>query len=94
MTELDGRLVFSVSGASSTVRNQIWMSDGTKEGTELIIGFETDTVSNTPTHFATLANHIVFASPDDIASEIFRVAQQPPSARSFLVEIRPASEPW
>lgn len=34
------------------------------------------------------------ASPGDIASEIVRVAHQPPSARSFLVEIRPSGEPW
>lgn len=34
------------------------------------------------------------ARPADIAYEIFRVSQQPPSARSFLVEIRPSGEPW
>ncbi|WP_417517158.1 SDR family NAD(P)-dependent oxidoreductase [Minwuia sp.] len=36
----------------------------------------------------------VFAKPADLASEIYRVAHQPPSARSFLVEIRPSGEPW
>jgi len=36
----------------------------------------------------------VFAKPADLASEIFRVAHQPPSARSFYVEIRPSGEPW
>jgi NAD(P)-dependent dehydrogenase (short-subunit alcohol dehydrogenase family) len=36
----------------------------------------------------------VFAKPADLASEFVRVAQQPPSARSFYVEIRPSGEPW
>lgn len=36
----------------------------------------------------------VFAKPADLAAEIFRVAHQPPSARSFYVEIRPSGEPW
>ena len=36
----------------------------------------------------------VFAKPNDLASEIVRVAHQPPSARSFYVEIRPSGEPW
>ncbi len=36
----------------------------------------------------------VFARPADLASEIYRVSQQPPSARSFYVEIRPSGEPW
>lgn len=36
----------------------------------------------------------VFAKPADLASEIMRVAHQPPSARSFYVEIRPSGEPW
>lgn len=36
----------------------------------------------------------VLAKPADIAGEIVRVAHQPPSARSFLVEIRPSGEPW
>lgn len=36
----------------------------------------------------------VFAKPGDLASEIVRVAHQPPSARSFYVEIRPSGEPW
>ena len=35
-----------------------------------------------------------FAKPDDIAGEIFHTAHQPPSTRSFLVEIRPFGEPW
>ncbi len=36
----------------------------------------------------------VFAKPTDLASEIVRVSEQPPSARSFYVEIRPSGEPW
>ncbi len=36
----------------------------------------------------------VFAKPADIANEIFHVAHQPPSARSFLVELRPFGETW
>ncbi len=36
----------------------------------------------------------VFAKPDDIANEIFHVAHQPPSTRSFLVELRPFGEIW
>ena len=35
-----------------------------------------------------------FAKPDDLASEIYRVAQQPKSAWSFLVELRPFKENW
>jgi NAD(P)-dependent dehydrogenase (short-subunit alcohol dehydrogenase family) len=35
-----------------------------------------------------------FAKPEDIAGEIFHTAHQPASTRSFLVEIRPHSEPW
>ena len=35
-----------------------------------------------------------FAKPEDIAGEVFHTAHQPPSARSFLVEIRPYAEPW
>lgn len=35
-----------------------------------------------------------FAKPDDIAGEVFHTAHQPPSTRSFLVEIRPYAEPW
>jgi NAD(P)-dependent dehydrogenase (short-subunit alcohol dehydrogenase family) len=35
-----------------------------------------------------------FAKPDDIAGEIFHIAHQPPSARSFLVELRPFGEKW
>ncbi|MDP6690607.1 MAG: short-chain dehydrogenase, partial [Alphaproteobacteria bacterium] len=35
-----------------------------------------------------------FAKPADIAGEVFHTAHQPPSARSFLVEIRPYAEPW
>jgi NAD(P)-dependent dehydrogenase (short-subunit alcohol dehydrogenase family) len=35
-----------------------------------------------------------FAKPADIAGEIFHTAHQPPSTRSFLVEIRPHAEPW
>ncbi len=36
----------------------------------------------------------VFALPDDLAAEIYNVAHQPRSARSFLVELRPFGEPW
>lgn len=36
----------------------------------------------------------VFAKPADIADEIFHVAHQPPSTRSFLVELRPFGEKW
>lgn len=35
-----------------------------------------------------------FAKPDDIAGEIFHIAQQPRSTRSFLVELRPYGETW
>ncbi len=35
-----------------------------------------------------------FAKPEDIAGEVFHTAHQPPSTRSFLVEIRPYAEPW
>lgn len=35
-----------------------------------------------------------FAKPDDIAGEIFHVAHQPRSTRSFLVELRPFGEVW
>ncbi len=35
-----------------------------------------------------------FAKPSDIAGEVFHVAHQPPSTRSFLVEIRPFGEKW
>ena len=35
-----------------------------------------------------------FAKPDDLANEIFHIAHQPRSARSFLVELRPFGEPW
>ncbi|MDE0942262.1 MAG: SDR family NAD(P)-dependent oxidoreductase [Alphaproteobacteria bacterium] len=35
-----------------------------------------------------------FAKPADIAGEIYHTAHQPPSTRSFLVEIRPYAEPW
>jgi NADP-dependent 3-hydroxy acid dehydrogenase YdfG len=35
-----------------------------------------------------------FAKPDDIAGEIFHVAHQPRSTRSFLVELRPFGEDW
>jgi len=35
-----------------------------------------------------------FAKPADIAAEVFHTAHQPPSTRSFLVEIRPYAEPW
>lgn len=34
------------------------------------------------------------AQPDDLASEILRVAEQPKSAWSFLVELRPFKETW
>ncbi len=36
----------------------------------------------------------VFAKPADIADEIFHTAHQPPSTRSFLVELRPFGESW
>ena len=35
-----------------------------------------------------------FAKPDDLADEIYHVAHQPRSARSFLVELRPFGEKW
>lgn len=35
-----------------------------------------------------------FAQPDDIAETIYQVAQQPKSAWSFNVEVRPAAEVW
>jgi short-subunit dehydrogenase len=35
-----------------------------------------------------------FAKPDDLANEIYRIAHQPKSARSFLVELRPFGENW
>ncbi len=35
-----------------------------------------------------------FAKPDDLANEIYNVAHQPRSARSFLVELRPFGENW
>ncbi len=35
-----------------------------------------------------------FAKPDDLANEIYNVAHQPKSARSFLVELRPFGENW
>ena len=35
-----------------------------------------------------------FAKPGEIAAEIFHVAHQPRSTRSFLVEIRPFGEKW
>jgi len=35
-----------------------------------------------------------FCKPTDIADEIFRIAQQPRSAWSFSVEIRPSGESW
>lgn len=36
----------------------------------------------------------VFAKPADLAAEIFHIAHQPRSARSFLVELRPFGESW
>lgn len=36
----------------------------------------------------------VFAQPDDLADQIYNIAHQPRSARSFLVELRPFGEPW
>ena len=35
-----------------------------------------------------------FAQPDDLAAEIYHVAHQPRTARSFLVELRPFGENW
>ncbi len=35
-----------------------------------------------------------YAKPDDLASEIYNVAHQPRSARSFYVELRPFGENW
>lgn len=35
-----------------------------------------------------------YARPDDLASEVFRIAYQPRSAWSFLVELRPFGETW
>lgn len=35
-----------------------------------------------------------FARPDDLASEIYRLATQPRSARTFLMELRPFGENW
>jgi NAD(P)-dependent dehydrogenase (short-subunit alcohol dehydrogenase family) len=35
-----------------------------------------------------------FAKPDDLASEIHRIAMQPKSTWSFLVEVRPFGEVW
>jgi NAD(P)-dependent dehydrogenase (short-subunit alcohol dehydrogenase family) len=35
-----------------------------------------------------------FAKPDDLASEIHRIAMQPKSTWSFLVELRPFGEVW
>ncbi len=35
-----------------------------------------------------------FAQPDDLAAEIYHVAHQPRTARSFLVELRPFGEKW
>ena len=35
-----------------------------------------------------------FAKPDDIAGEVFHIAHQPRSTRSFLVELRPFGEKW
>ena len=35
-----------------------------------------------------------YAKPDDLAGEIFHIARQPRSARSFLVELRPFGENW
>ena len=35
-----------------------------------------------------------YAKPDDLAGEVFRVAYQPKSSWSFLVELRPFGETW
>jgi len=35
-----------------------------------------------------------YARPADLAGEIYHVAHQPKSARSFLVELRPFGEKW
>lgn len=35
-----------------------------------------------------------YAKPEDLADEIYRIAHQPKSARSFLVELRPFGEKW
>lgn len=35
-----------------------------------------------------------YAKPSELADEIYRVAHQPRSARSFLVELRPFGESW
>ncbi len=35
-----------------------------------------------------------YAKPADLASEIYHIAHQPKSARSFMVELRPFGETW
>jgi NADP-dependent 3-hydroxy acid dehydrogenase YdfG len=35
-----------------------------------------------------------FAQPDDLAESIYQISQQPRSAWSFNVELRPFKEPW
>ena len=35
-----------------------------------------------------------YAKPDDLAAEIYHLANQPRSARSFLIELRPFGEKW
>ena len=35
-----------------------------------------------------------YAKPDELAGEIYHVAHQPKSARSFLIELRPFGEAW
>lgn len=52
-------------------------------------GLATEPLNQTPNR-----SEDFFCQPVDIAEEVFRVAHQPKSARSFDVEIRPFAEKW
>ena len=77
LTELDGRLFFSLvePGGFTTLHRQIWMSDGTVDGTKLALGFDKNADSDvagpfsTSGPFTTWNDQLMFVTPDEAGQQ-------------------------
>jgi large repetitive protein len=90
LTVANGRLYFSYDSATSG--RELWVSDGTPEGTHLAADILPGPESSAPTHLTVSDQDLFFTASDDVfGNELWRL-HLPTGAASLVRDINPGSD--
>ncbi|WP_334065009.1 cadherin domain-containing protein [Limimaricola cinnabarinus] len=88
LTLLNGRVYFA---AQDSRGDELWSTDGTREGTQIVKNINPATVSSVPTDLTVIGNNLIFAAYDNITGDEPWVSDGTPSGTRMLADLFPGT---